>query len=88
MKQELLIQVRCEYLDDVENGEFKDGTQCIEVRSIEDLYKVLKEKKDESILNHVHLSFGTLNSIGNFEETGELVLPFADNVRVYPPRLF
>lgn len=58
------------------------------MRSIEDLYKVLKEKKDEDILDHVYLLFDTLNNVGNFEETGELVLPFADNVRVYPPRLF
>lgn len=88
MKQELFVQVRCEYPDNLENGELKDGRECIEVQSIEDLYKVLKEKKDESILDHVHLAFGTFNSIGNFEETGELVLPFTDNVRVYPPRLF
>lgn len=55
MEQKLLIQVRYDYPDGQES---EDGTKCIEVGSITDLYEVLKEKKDEGILDRVHLSLG------------------------------
>lgn len=80
--KEIKLRVECNYPDTVIGKHtIVDNTEVIEVNDFNDLYKVLKEKKEENILDHVHLRFEYLDD-GIYYSLGSVTIPFNDKVSV------
>lgn len=77
-----MIRVLVNYPDFVdENNILQDGTKVIDTNNDQELLNVLKTVSKQ--VNHVHLEFGHYNEIGNFISTGEVTIPFKENVHPY-----
>lgn len=81
--KEIKLRVECNYPDTVTGKHtIIDNTEVIEVDNFNDLYEVLKEKKEENILDHVHLRFEHLDN-GIYYSLGSVTIPFNNKVSVY-----
>lgn len=80
--KEIKLRVECEYPDTVTGKHTViDNKKVIEVDNFDDLRKVLKEKQEEGILDHVHLEFYYVENKLCYG-VGDVVVPFKDKVPV------
>ena len=80
--KEIRLRVGCNYLDTITGKHTViNNTKFIKVNNFDDLYKVLKEKQEENILDHVHLEFYYVKNNLCYS-IGDVMIPFKDNVPV------
>lgn len=80
--KEIKLRVECNYPDRI-TGKHRviDNTKFVEVNNFDDLRKVLKEKQEENILDHVHLEFYYVEN-NLCSSVGDVMVPFKDKVPV------
>lgn len=80
--KEIKLRVECNYPDTITGKHTViDNTKFIEVDNFDNLRKVLKEKQEEGILDHVHLEFYYQKN-GIYYSVGDVMVPFKDKVPV------
>lgn len=82
--KKIKLRVECNYPDTViSKHTVIDNTKFVEVEvdDFNHLYKVLKEKQEEGILDHVHLEFYYQENSLCYS-VGHVMVPFKNNVPV------
>lgn len=80
--KEIKLRVECNYPDTItDKHTVVDNTEFVEVDDFNHLREVLKEKKEEDILDHVHLEFYYQKN-GLYYSVGDVMVPFKDEVPV------
>lgn len=80
--KEIKLRVECNYPDTFTGKHtIIDNTKFIEVDNFENLLEVLKEKKEEGVLDHVHLEFYYLEN-KLCRSVADVMIPFKDKVPV------